>query len=113
MSKPNDLNNRRLDRVHHIALIAADLEASTNWFLTSFSGELVFKSNTCSVIQYENIQIVLVLPSQQQSHIAFLSENAADFGPLQNQIDNVSSTLVADPFGNIIELVANTFAVQK
>lgn len=94
-----------LDSIHHIALHVADLEVATKWYETSFKCERLYADRSQAVLQFHNIQLVLVLPSSEQPHVAFLKENAETFGELFPTKTGESSTVVSDPTGNIVELV--------
>lgn len=95
-----------LDQVHHIALPVADISQSIAWYQSSFSCELAYQDATQAILQFNNIRIVLVLPSQQRMHIAYLRDDAETLGELREQVDGIQSTFVADPTGNPVEIVA-------
>lgn len=94
-----------LDRIHHIAINVSDIEAACHWYTSSFSCEILLKQPTQAILQFENIRLVLVMPSQQRTHVAYTKSNAASFGELRTQADGILSTFVADPTGNPVEIV--------
>jgi catechol 2,3-dioxygenase-like lactoylglutathione lyase family enzyme len=94
-----------LTTVDHIAIAVSDLEKSKQWYLSSFEGEIVAENNREVIIQYQNIRVSLVLPSHQQPHIAFRKNDTSSFGELRPQLGDINSTFIADPSGNVVELV--------
>ncbi|MCB0323809.1 MAG: VOC family protein [Bdellovibrionales bacterium] len=95
----------QLDAVHHVALPVHDLDQSVHWYRTSFCCQEVYRDRTQAILQFANLRLVLVLPSQQRLHLAFVKPDAAEFGRIKEQSDGVHSTMVSDPSGHIVELV--------
>lgn len=94
-----------LDSLHHIALTVADIEQSVEWYTTSFHCEVLYHERTEAMIQFDNIRLQLFLPSQQPPHIACVRSDAKTFGELREHRDGMQSTFVADPTGNVVELI--------
>lgn len=94
------------DNIDHIAIEVADIQGSINWYTTSFSCEVEHRDALSATLKFGNIRLALVLPSQQRRHLAFRRQDAASFGELFEQRDGVRSTFLADPTGNIVEIVA-------
>jgi catechol 2,3-dioxygenase-like lactoylglutathione lyase family enzyme len=101
----NNCENSQFDSVDHVALQVHDLDLAVNWYVSSFRCEVLMRTSTQAVLQFSNIKVVLVLPSQQQSHLAFNRLDAGSFGELHPHLEGQLATAVADPSGNIIELV--------
>lgn len=99
------LENSRLDEVDHVALAVADIERSVAWYTSSFSCEVEKVENTYAVLRFRNLRLVLVLPSQQRTHVGYLKSDAAAFGEITERTDGILSTFVADPTGNMVELI--------
>jgi catechol 2,3-dioxygenase-like lactoylglutathione lyase family enzyme len=99
--------NGKLDRIHHVAINVADVDQAVKWYQSSFNCGLLFKNNVAASLEFENLRLTLVLPSQQPPHLCFLREDASAFGELLLQPDGVKSTFLADPTGNLVELTAN------
>lgn len=94
-----------LTTIHHLAINVANLEKSIQWYRTSFNCELISQEKTEAVLQFANLRLVLVLPSQEPGHAAYGKDNAEAFGELRKRSDGVESTFVADPTGNVVEIV--------
>lgn len=95
-----------LDPLDHVAIAVDDLDRAIAWYQSSFKCELLFKERQQAVLRFANLNLQLVLPSLQQPHVAFRRSDAATLGALREQIGGAQSTFIADPTGNIVEIVA-------
>lgn len=100
--------NSAFDRVHHVAISVADIKRSIHWYQTSFKCEVIYEDKRQAILQFENIRLVLLLPSQDQPHVAFVKSNAAEFGELRAQADGLDSSVISDPAGNPVHLVVTS-----
>ena len=94
-----------LTEIDHITINVHNLEQALNWYQTSFSCKLEYQTKTLAILNFKNIKIVLSLPSDQRPHVAYLKQNASEYGEITKQSDNCHSTFISDPSGNPIELV--------
>ncbi len=94
-----------LDRIDHITLQVADISASLRWYQTSFRCEVLQQDKFRARLRFENVELTLILPSQEPPHIAFFRDDAATLGALRPRPDGRHSTFIADPTGNPIEIV--------
>ena len=94
-----------LSSINHVTICVANIEQAVNWYQESFSCELIKYEPTIAVLQFANLNLVLSLPSLERPHIAFEKENADSFGELKEMKDGSLGTYIADPTGNIVELV--------
>ena len=94
-----------LSHVHHVAISVADIKKSVKWYMTSFNCRIVSESPREAVLQFETIRISLVVPSHEPPHFAFVRGDAATLGELRERESGVISTFLADPTGNVIEIV--------
>lgn len=97
-----------LTEVDHIVQLVADLEQSIHWYTSSFSCELLYKTKRLAVLQFKNVKLVISLPSEQRPHIGYKKETAHEYGEISEQSDLCHSTFVADPSGNLVELVTKS-----
>lgn len=102
MQQPED---SRLDEIDHVAVNVADIENSVRWYLTSFSCTVERQEKTFAILRFRNLKLVLILPSQQRGHVGYKKTDAASFGEITERTDGIKSTFVADPTGNIVELI--------
>jgi len=93
------------DSVKRIGLSVHNIEATTKWYLSSFSCKLLWQTPTKALIAFDNIEVLLLLPSQGLPHLSFEKENADTFGQLYEQDDQTLACSISDPSGNIVQLV--------
>ena len=93
------------DSIHHIAIMVANIESSVQWYTTSFNCEVIFSNDTEAILEFENLSLHLLLPSQMPAHIAFSRDDADTFGELRENRDDTKSCFVSDPTGNPVEIV--------
>ena len=101
------MSKDELSAVDHITLSVADIEQTVKWYQSSFDCEVVFQNTTQALLRFQNIDLALALPSQQQPHLGFVKSDANTYGELLDQADGRKSTFVSDPAGNVVELIAN------
>ena len=94
-----------LDRIDHITLQVADIEASIRWYQSSFHCELMQQDRFRARLRFDNVELTLILPSQEPPHLAFYRADAHTLGALRLRPDGRHSTFIADPTGNPIEIV--------
>ncbi|MEX2141435.1 MAG: hypothetical protein WD894_19370 [Pirellulales bacterium] len=96
----------RLDAMHHVAIAVDDVAAAVGWYQEHFRCNVVYQDPTWALLQFSNMQLALVVPSQHPPHIAFEHAHAERFGPLKAHRDGTRSTYVADSAGNPVEIIA-------
>lgn len=94
-----------LSSIEHVAICVANVKQAVNWYQTSFNCTVVFEDITQALLEFKNIRLALVLPSQQPPHLAFRRKDAETLGTLLKQRDGESSTFLSDPTGNLIEIM--------
>ena len=98
------IDQSKLSVIHHVTINVADIEKSIKWYLSSFSCELIGQERTSATLRFANLSLTLCLPSESPAHLAFLRDDAATLGELRHRAEGLSSTFVADPTGNVIEV---------
>ncbi len=96
----------RLDSIHHVAIPVRDVAAAVEWYQRAFRCEVRYLDSTWALLDFDNIQLALVIPEQHPAHIGFVSGTAADFGELKTHRDGTRSCYVVDPAGNSVEIMA-------
>jgi catechol 2,3-dioxygenase-like lactoylglutathione lyase family enzyme len=94
-----------LDSIDHIAIPVQDVQATVDWYKQKFNCEVTYQDDTWAFIKFGNIMLALVIPEQHPAHIAFVSPEAGQYGPLSKHRDGTSSCYVRDPAGNSIEIM--------
>ncbi len=97
---------KSLDTVDHIAVAVDDVEKAVGWYRETFKCEIEYQDKTWAFLRFENIKLALVVPNQHPPHIAFLHENAEQFGNLKVHRDGTRSVYIEDSAGNSVEIVA-------
>ena len=95
-----------LDLIDHIAINISDLEKAIKWYTTSFHSRIVYQDKRLAILEFANVRLHLVLPSEQPAHLAFVRDDAETLGELCEQKGGGRSTYVSDPLGNPVEIVA-------
>src|SRR5580765_2075716 len=89
-----------LATVHHIAVSVQNVAEAVEWYTRQFNCKVRYQDDTWALLEFANIQMALVIPSQHPPHISFASPDAARFGPLKKHRDGTESTYIKDPSGN-------------
>jgi catechol 2,3-dioxygenase-like lactoylglutathione lyase family enzyme len=89
----------------HVAIAVHDIETALDWYCGNFRCEVLYRDATWALLQFANIKLALVAPSQHPAHLGFFRTDAADFGPLTPHRDGTKSVYIADPAGNAIEFL--------
>jgi catechol 2,3-dioxygenase-like lactoylglutathione lyase family enzyme len=98
--------SRKLDAVDHVALPVSDIGEALDWYSCNFQCEVQYQDDTWALVQFSNIKLALVIPSQHPPHLGLVTSKAADFGSLKPHRDGTRSVYVTDPAGNSLELLA-------
>tara|TARA_B110001454_G_C12284887_1_gene252710 strand:- start:50 stop:349 length:300 start_codon:yes stop_codon:yes gene_type:complete len=94
-----------MDKIHHIAVQVENLNESLAWYSQEFDVEIIYQDVTWAMLQFENMQLALVLPDQHPGHFAIESKNASEYGELKKHRDETASIYIKDPAGNSIEIL--------
>jgi catechol 2,3-dioxygenase-like lactoylglutathione lyase family enzyme len=94
------------DTVDHVAISAVNVAEAVDWYRDNFQCTVVHQDPTWALLQFSNIKLAIVLPSQHPPHLGFFTPRARDFGPLKPHRDGTRSVYIADPAGNSLELLA-------
>jgi catechol 2,3-dioxygenase-like lactoylglutathione lyase family enzyme len=95
-----------LDSVHHVAVSVKDIKAAVDWYTRTFQCKVSYQDDTWAFLEFANLKLALVIPSQHPPHLAFVSPEAEKFGTLKPHRDGTRSCYVTDPAGNSIEIMA-------
>ncbi len=99
-------NRSELDEIHHVAINVAELDKSIKWYTTSFQCDLVYEDARLAILEFSNLTLHLVLPSEQPAHVAYIRDDAHTLGELREQKDGTKTTYLSDPSGKPVEIVA-------
>ncbi len=95
----------KLSRLHHVAIQVKDLLRAIEWYQKKFSCCVVYQDDTWAMLEFENIRLALVMPSQHPAHLAVLSDHAENYGRLTKHRDGVRSVYIQDSEDNAVEIL--------
>jgi len=95
-----------LDRMDHVAVPVKNIQSAIEWYRQRFRCNVLYRDESWAMIEFANIKLALVLPSQHPGHLSFVSPRASEFGELKLHRDGTRSVYVTDPDGNSVELLA-------
>ena len=95
-----------LDTIHHVAISVKDVAEAVRWYTETFHCTVGYQDDTWALLEFANLRLALVIPSQHPPHIGFISPQAETFGELKPHRDGTRSIYIADPSGNAVEILA-------
>ena len=106
MNTPSHSHN--LDSLHHIAISVKEktIAEMVEWYRETFRCEVTYQDETWAMLQFENVQLALVVPGQHPPHLGFETPSAESHGELKLHRDGTRSIYIPDPAGNAVELLA-------
>jgi catechol 2,3-dioxygenase-like lactoylglutathione lyase family enzyme len=95
----------KLDRIDHIAIPVRDVGEAVDWYRQTFRCRVAYQDPTWALLEFGNVRLALVIPSQHPAHLGFSSPRAESFGPLKTHRDGTRSCYIQDPAGNAVEIL--------
>ena len=95
-----------LDSIHHLAIPVRDVAEAVQWYTSHFQCTVSYQDPTWALLDFANLKLALVIPSQHPGHIAFVTPDAEKYGTLKPHRDGTRSCYISDPSGNAVELLA-------
>ena len=102
-----------LDAIHHVAVSVSDVPAAVAWYTSKFRCTVAYQDPTWALLDFENLQLALVIPGQHPPHISIVKPEGEIAGPLTTHRDGTRSRYEHDPAGNAIELMADGPEVRR
>lgn len=94
-----------MDKVHHIAIEVEDIDRAIAWYESRFDCKVGYRDDTWAMLDFENVKLALVIPSQHPRHVGFSRPDAAKFGKVKTHRDGTVSVYVKDSEGNAVEII--------
>ncbi len=94
-----------MDTIHHIAIPVQDVKKTLEWYVNEFDVNVLYEDETWALIEFENVSLALVIPSQHPPHFAIACQDAEKYGPLVKHRDQTKSIYIKDPSGNNVEML--------
>ena len=91
-------------KLDHVALQVDDPIKAAEWYRDTFDAKILYKDETWSFVEFENVKLAFVVKSQHPMHIAFEIDDFDGDKPKKHR-DGSLSIYKRDPFGNIYELI--------
>ena len=95
-----------MDRIHHVAITVKNIDSAISWYGERFEFEVSWQDDSWALLEFENIALALVLPTQHPPHIAFVAEDLERFGKPKSHRDGTASVYVRDNQNNVIEMLS-------
>ena len=95
----------KMEKIDHVAVVVTDIDNAVNWYRQNFDCQIDYQDNSWALLNFENVNIALVLPDQHPAHIAVCRQELSQYGPLMEHRDGTQSVYIDDPWGNVFELV--------
>ena len=93
------------DTIHHVAISVSNISRAVAWYTENFKCRVRYQDDTWAFLEFANVKLALVIPSQHPPHVAVASREAAKYGPLVPHRDGTRSVYITDPDGNSVEII--------
>ena len=94
-----------MDKIHHVAVQVDDIKKAVEWYRAQFDITVSYQDETWAMLEFDNLSLALVIPSQHPNHFAIENNEAEKFGELTPHRDGTASIYINDPFGNAVEII--------
>jgi catechol 2,3-dioxygenase-like lactoylglutathione lyase family enzyme len=102
---PSTVEKKPLDTMDHVAVTVTNVAQTVAWYQQHFHCQVAYQDETWALVEFANIRLAFVLPSQHPDHFAVLGDPSV-YGPPQKHRDGTSSVYIQDPNGNNVEILA-------
>lgn len=92
-------------KLDHVALQVEDPIKAAEWYRDTFDAKILYKDETWSFVEFENVKLAFVVKRQHPMHIAFEVDEFQEGDVVKEHRDGSKSAYKKDPFGNIYELI--------
>ncbi len=94
-----------MDSIHHVAITVKDLPRAIKWYTEKFDCRVSYQDETWAMLDFDNIQVALVVPNQHPAHLAITRKNAQEYGALTTHRDGIRSVYIDDSEDNSVEIL--------
>ena len=91
-------------KIHHIAIQVDNIKECVSFYCNKFNADIEYEDETWAMLNFDNIQLALVLPEEHPPHICFEKRIPKNI-PAKEHRDGTRSVYDFDPSGNMIELL--------
>ena len=90
-----------MERIDHVAIVVNNINRAIEWYTTYRDCKVKYQDDSWALLEFENINLALVLPHEHPPHIAFVDESIKG----EKHKDGSEYIYDHDTFGNIIERI--------
>lgn len=91
-----------MEKIDHIALVVPNIKRAVSWYVKNRDCKVKYQDISWALLEFDNVDLALVLPHEHPPHIAFVDETITDG---TKHRDGSESIYDHDTFGNIIEKI--------
>src|SRR5271170_4088848 len=99
------VEKKSLDTMDHVAVSVANVAETVDWYKQHFQCQVAYQDETWALVEFANIRLAFVLPSQHPDHFAVIGDPSV-YGQPKKHRDGTSSVYIQDPNGNNVEILA-------
>ena len=103
---------KQLDEVDHIAVPVDDIGTAVSWYRDNFTCEELYCDSSWALLQFRNVKLALVLPTQHPGHFALTGTKCSAPGEVVRHRDGTESSYMSDPWSNVIEIMLDRNTVK-
>jgi len=92
----------KMEKIDHIAIVVTNINHAVNWYTNNRECKVKHHDESWALLEFDNIDLALVLPHEHPAHIAFIDETIVNG---TKHRDGSESVYDHDTFGNIIERI--------
>jgi len=90
-----------MERIDHVAIVVNNINRAIEWYTTYRDCKVKYQDDSWALLEFENINLALVLPHEHPPHIAFEDKTISG----DKHRDDSEYIYDHDTFGNIIEKI--------
>lgn len=99
-------------KIHHIAIQVDNIKECVSFYCNKFNADIEYEDETWAMLNFDNIQLALVIPEEHPPHICFEKTIPKNI-PAKEHRDGTRSVYDFDPSGNMIEYLEPAKADSK
>ena len=90
-----------MERIDHVAIVVNNITRAVKWYTQNRDCKVKYQDDSWALLQFENIDLALVLPADHPPHLAFQDTTISG----DKHRDGSEYIYDHDTFGNIIEKI--------
>ena len=89
-----------MEKIDHIGIVVNNVKRAAMWYTEHFDCKIKKEYKNWILLEFENVDLALVLPHEHPQHIAFVDESIKG-----DSFNGFEYTYDHDTFGNIIKRI--------